>query len=46
MGGNVDILTQFKERARQRNLSVVLPEGKDARIVAAARVLNVAMHIP
>lgn len=36
----MDILTQFKERARQRNLSVVLPEGKDARIVAAARVLK------
>jgi phosphate acetyltransferase len=40
MGGNVDILTQFKERARQSNLSVVLPEGKDARIIAAARVLK------
>jgi len=36
----VDKITQFKEMARKRNLTVVLPEGSDERIVAAARILK------
>ncbi len=33
----MDILNQFFETARQRNHTVVLPEGDDGRVVAAAR---------
>jgi len=36
----MDKITQFKEMARKRKLSVVLPEGNDERIVAAARILK------
>lgn len=36
----MDKITQFKEMARKRNLTVVLPEGSDERIVAAARILK------
>jgi phosphate acetyltransferase len=35
----MEIIDHFKERARQRRRAVVLPEGKDARVVRAARVL-------
>ena len=34
------IIESFKERARGKNLSVVLPEGRDERIVRAARRLK------
>ena len=33
----MDIIARFKEKAKQRKLSVVLPEGKDPRIIEAAR---------
>ena len=35
----MEILEQFKNRAKQRSLTVVLPEGRDARVVSAARIL-------
>ncbi len=35
----MDLVAQFKQRAVTRKLSVVLPEGKDARVVTAARML-------
>lgn len=36
----MDIIRSFREKARGRNLSVALPEGRDARIIEAARVLE------
>jgi phosphate acetyltransferase len=36
----MDIISSFRERARGRDLSVVLPEGRDERIVQAARRLK------
>ncbi|UCC96317.1 MAG: phosphate acetyltransferase [Phycisphaerales bacterium] len=36
----MDILRRFAERARGKNLSVVLPEGRDERIIRAARRLK------
>ena len=36
----MDILKAFTEKVRGRNLSVVLPEGKDERIIQAARRLK------
>lgn len=37
---NMDIIGIFKARVRGRNLSVVLPEGRDERIILAARRLK------
>jgi phosphate acetyltransferase len=36
----MDIVAEFKNRAKSRNLSVVLPEGNDERTIAAARTLK------
>jgi len=36
----MDIISVFRDRARGKNLSVVLPEGRDERIVRAARILK------
>jgi phosphate acetyltransferase len=36
----MDIITGFAERTRDRNLSVVLPEGRDERVLQAARRLK------
>jgi phosphate acetyltransferase len=36
----MDIISSFRERARGKDLSVVLPEGRDERIVQAARRLR------
>ncbi len=36
----MDIISSFREKARGKNLSVVLPEGRDERIVQAARRLK------
>ena len=36
----MDIISSFRERARGKGLSVVLPEGRDERIVQAARRLK------
>ena len=36
----MDIIGGFREKARGKNLSVVLPEGRDERIVQAARRLK------
>ena len=36
----MDIIGSFKAKARGRNLSVVLPEGRDERIILAARKLK------
>jgi phosphate acetyltransferase len=36
----MDIITRFAERTRGRNLSVVLPEGRDERVLQAARRLK------
>jgi phosphate acetyltransferase len=36
----MDIISSFKQKARGRKLSVVLPEGRDARVVEAARILK------
>ncbi|MFH1719016.1 MAG: phosphate acetyltransferase [Planctomycetota bacterium] len=36
----MDIISSFRKRARGKNLSVVLPEGRDERIVQAARRLK------
>jgi len=36
----MDIIGSFREKARGKNLSVVLPEGKDERIIQAARKLK------
>jgi phosphate acetyltransferase len=36
----MDIIGTFKARAKGRNLSVVLPEGRDERIILAARRLK------
>jgi phosphate acetyltransferase len=36
----MDIIGNFREKARGKNLSVVLPEGKDERIIQAARILT------
>ena len=36
----MEVMQQFIDRVRGRSLSVVLPEGKDERIVAAARRLK------
>jgi len=36
----MDIIGSFKARVRGRNLSVVLPEGRDERIILAARKLK------
>ena len=36
----MDIISSFKEKARGKNLSVVLPEGRDERIIQAARRLK------
>jgi len=36
----MDIIQSFKEKIRGRNLSVVLPEGGDERVIAAARQLK------
>jgi len=36
----MDIISNFKEKARGKNLSVVLPEGRDQRIIQAARRLK------
>ena len=36
----MDIIGNFKEKARGKNLSVVLPEGRDERIIRTARRLK------
>jgi len=36
----MDIISSFRKRARGENLSVVLPEGRDERIIQAARRLK------
>jgi phosphate acetyltransferase len=36
----MDIIGGFKAKARGKNLSVVLPEGRDERIIQAARILK------
>ena len=36
----MDLIGEFKQRASGRRLSVVLPEGKDPRVVGAARLLR------
>jgi phosphate acetyltransferase len=36
----MDIIGGFREKARRKNLSVVLPEGRDERIVRAARIIK------
>ncbi|HCO96795.1 MAG TPA: phosphate acetyltransferase [Phycisphaerales bacterium] len=36
----MDIIAGFREKARGKNLSVVLPEGRDERIINAARRLK------
>ncbi len=36
----MDIIASFKEKVRGENLSVVLPEGRDERIIRAARRLK------
>jgi phosphate acetyltransferase len=36
----MDIISSFKEKVRGKNLSVVLPEGRDERIIQAARRLR------
>jgi len=36
----MDIVSSFRERIRGKNLSVVLPEGRDERIIRAARILE------
>jgi len=36
----MDIISSFREKARGKNLSVVLPEGRDQRIIQAARRLK------
>ncbi len=36
----MDIIAGFREKARGKNLSVVLPEGRDERIIRAARRLK------
>jgi len=36
----MDVVDSFREKARRRNLSVVLPEGRDERIIQAARILK------
>jgi len=36
----MDIISSFREKARGKNLSVVLPEGRDERIIQAARRLK------
>ena len=35
----MDIISSFTEKVRGKNLSVVLPEGRDERIIRAARIL-------
>jgi phosphate acetyltransferase len=37
---SMDIIGGFREKARGKNLSVVLPEGRDERIIQAARRLK------
>ena len=36
----MDIIARFKEKTKGKNLSVVLPEGRDERIIQAARRLK------
>jgi len=36
----MDIIARFKEEAKKRSLTVVLPEGKDPRIIRAARSIK------
>ncbi|MHC4890770.1 MAG: phosphate acyltransferase, partial [Planctomycetota bacterium] len=36
----MDIISSFKEKVRGKNLSVVVPEGRDERIIRAARRLK------
>jgi phosphate acetyltransferase len=36
----MDIISNFREKARGKNLSVVLPEGRDERIIQTARRLK------
>jgi phosphotransacetylase len=36
----MDIIDGFKEKVRGKYLLVVLPEGNDARILQAARILK------
>ncbi len=36
----MDIISSFKEKTRGKKLSVVLPEGRDERIIQAARILQ------
>ncbi|MHC4227520.1 MAG: phosphate acetyltransferase [Planctomycetota bacterium] len=36
----MDIVSSFRERVRGKNLSVVLPEGRDERIIQVARILR------
>ncbi|UCG46682.1 MAG: phosphate acetyltransferase [Phycisphaerales bacterium] len=36
----MDIISSFRERLTGRNLSVVLPEGRDERVILAARLLR------
>ena len=36
----MNIISNFREKARGKNLSVVLPEGRDERIIQAARRLK------
>ena len=40
----MDILERFIAEARQRDQTVVLPEGDDARVIAAARRLLDEAH--
>ena len=34
----MDLIAKFKEQARKANIRIVLPEGSDERIVAAAKL--------
>ena len=36
----MDIISSFREKARGKNLSVVLPEGRDERIIQALDLLR------
>ncbi|MFQ6035940.1 MAG: phosphate acetyltransferase [Sedimentisphaerales bacterium] len=36
----MDVVDRFRQKAKGKNLSVVLPEGRDERIIRAARILK------
>ena len=36
----MDIVSSFRRRVKGKNLSVVLPEGRDERIIQVARILR------